>query len=1689
MSDSTLSFAGSEVFRKQLLVRNLEPYSVPGAYTPNQPAVNYETNLTVSNVIDSPNDLVSTNVFAETLYPLNEYGPEGGFGEPIGVNSIASTNNPEGTNQGPYDPNDTVLDLVNEFYIEAAYLKNTWGPEGGYKDLVIITDVQLPAQYFSPYSFIPYWNWSTYSTYNIVFQDDPLGSNGLLSTDSPLMKKGAFYLKELFQDRIDQEIASNTIGLINLDTITDPFTATLIATGQQPLFTKNWKITVPENPALAAVSLANRLTGTYFPASFIPGDYFDEVNPYNNPGQTSEALNVANNLTGGLLSPILNKTRNPSEVFVANTGGGTRSVLFASLNYNKYRPSYNTGLIQGISALFGNLVQQDTPASGGFYVGSNNADPSLIDSPPNEVPVNEFGQQEAAIVYGPQELGILYEGNIGQLQFGLAGKSYTNDGGITGQLVWTSPKYNPNAGWKVGKGADPKFVDEEFNEIQADYNRYRSTDIDFKPGSILDKTQRLVESADQVQGQTRLKHVGNAINQISKVFNDGYKEITKGSQVLSYSDQATGQEAGIEYCRIFQKDTPYFTYADLQKTDGITNAGRRFTYSVFDNTYNLNIAPLRDPGSTNIVDGKVKKYMFSIENLAWRTSNRPGYTYDDLPSCEKGPNGGRIMWFPPYDLKFSDDSKPDFNTTTFLGRPEPIYTYKNTSRSGQLSWTILVDNPSMMNTIIEKQLANVAKERIDSIIDSFFAGCTKYDIYELGIKFNTIPTKDLYTYQQVLNNPRLTTEEYVQTLESIGSNSSGIDNSSSSTGGDGALNINGSSSSVNTDSGNSQLSNQDFEKYVGYGFYFHNDLPDPNTELTVATQPFNVWYNQYLALQGTKYVTSAPEKVYVGNEEFEKSGIPQMFSKVVQGNFNKIQSELLKLMDEAIVDKGGTVSIQLVGSASAPNTPEYNVNLSERRISSVMQWFDAQPTKDGKTFGQYRTEGRLNFVDNQAEGEGISIIKQANDVNDQNAEDAESTIAASVDCTVDIKQKQGNSLVTTSAAQIYSVPAMACRRVVLSKIDVVIPETPDEETIPIEDVKIDINDPGSDKDVSTPTTGLTRNIKPQAEVNIEAKLKDGISKKILRNLFTECDYFEVIKETNPMIYDTIKEKIKYFNPAFHSMTPEGLNARLTFLQQCMRPGQTIPVIGPDGRPKYNDALNTAFGAPPILVLRVGDFYHTKIVPTNLSIQYDPLILDINPEGIGIQPMLAKISIGFNIIGGMGLKEPVQELQNALSFNYYANTEIYDERATATDTKSSEALDKYVVEKLGLTLPPVSSTIVNTPQPKKGQSAIGTLAGASSLDYTVLVDELQSNTKAYIDAYFNYMKQIEQQNNFGILQLTNKEVSFNSGKIAEYTTPTDIKIYGKPNNFESLINTLIDRVKNDVSERKDPIMLALKSDSANFKNKTLREVENKLKEIVVNQNSIISNSVNSTINDFVSVEQNLNYTLRKMDVVINKLDGLLIDTNNPLIYDLSGDTFFGDSSSDQSINYVYLNTNQPEGGVASFFKTMESFNTLMDSKINIPTSFNSDESTLNVDSPLGDVGSNVFLNIEDDRFYLVMSQIFTDTTKKDTLFTDLTSGPDVKNEPEIIPAIKETIDGIASRYKTNYDSELKLFSDLEVSEEFVTIKNYVLPSIGKVVDYTTPPTVDVDVKTKKLKDLYSSQNLNSENTFNGKVTFN
>ena len=159
----------------------------------------------------------------------------------------------------------------------------------------------------------------------------------------------------------------------------------------------------------------------------------------------------------------------------------------------------------------------------------------------------------------------------------------------------------------------------------------------------------------------------------------------------------------------------------------------------------------------------------------------------------------------------------------------------------------------------------------------------------------------------------------------------------------------------------------------------------------------------------------------------------------------------------------------------------------------------------------------------------------------------------------------------------------------------------------------------------------------------------------------EYHFYKKYMEEHPFVFEKLQEKLQYFEPAFHSMTPEGFNARLTFLQQCSRQGKTKTMSDEGGK----TANNLAFGRPPFCVLRLGDFYNQMIVIDSISYDYsisDGLQWDLNPEGNGVQPMLAKININFKFIGGGDITGPVRRLQNAMTFNYYANTSFYDNRA-------------------------------------------------------------------------------------------------------------------------------------------------------------------------------------------------------------------------------------------------------------------------------------------------------------------------------------------------------------------------------------------------------------------------------------------
>jgi hypothetical protein len=1410
MANSPLDFPSTQTFRTRLIVRNLAPY--PKSPRRVTPPTTYEIVQSDLSVIDSPDELIDQPTFANRLYPLNQYGAEGGYEQVRDPGTLQNTN----SNEGEYGVQDAFL---LETGIQEAPEWKRLNPYGdttniidsaeAFSSLEVLTATIAGQSNAQPYpsTFVA----SFYTPSSILLSSSPRGSNGSLSQDSFLAKLGARVLRKEFQDRIAREIKKKTIGRANLFNANSGTDVLGLVTGTIPLIEPNYQITVASNPLVAASDLALRLAGSVIPLSVIPGSYFD---PTINPGQptTSQQLQNAYNNTigqtgvGQFLSQLLGPPKSGSQLFLNNTGAGQKTRLFKNLDFNKYKPDYDRTFLDRLAgAVVGGQANNSE-----YYLGSSSSEPSRILSPSGSLPVDELGREIQSPVFGPTEIAKLYEGETSKnIKLGANGPIYSNGGGIEGGFTWVSPKYKDNAGQLVGPGGDVIREDEDFKDFS--YGPTESTNLRFKPGSILDETQRLVNS--QPDGAKRYQHVGNAIDQVSKIFHDGYKEMTKGSKVLSYIGDI-GQEKGAEYCRVFTKDVPYLQYNDLQKTDGMTTEGRRFSYSVLDKTYNLNIHPNRREGgqdSTNLVTGNegvyAKKYMFSIENLAWRTSNRPGYTVSDLPVCERGPNGGRVMWFPPYDLKFTESSSANWKATDFIGRPEPVYTYNNTNRTGTLSWKIVVDHPSVLNLVVNKVLANENnKERVDSILESFFAGCRKYDLYDLAKKYYTVNPNDIFEIQKELQTRQVPVETIRYVKETV------------------TTNIEGTRDVVTQGIPDSIPS---LSEYQNIGGYFENDYPKPGND----NQNFKSLYPDYTSTQNVDIYTKK-------NAETTK-----FFSTVVTPNFNKLDEVAIKIGELLTKYPGdqNIITLTIDGNASAPANQSYNVLLSERRINSIKQFFidhERTSTFVGK---------RLLLKTGNAQGEsGAPVAYDANNkpitINAQNCSDEKGDGKAPI-------------------KDVFTIRAMACRRALISKIDVKItPVTPDPiitQEPTITPVNQDVDVPKPSTDIITVTDEIERTV-----------IRDNISKRVLRSLLTECDYFETIKEETPMVYDNLREKLKFFNPAFHSTTPEGLNARLTFLQQCLRPGDTIPVVQAEGKLEYNNATNTAFGAPPVLILRVGDFYHSKIIPDGIQLNFEGL--DLNPEGIGIQPMIANVSMNFKFVGGQGLGAAVDRLQNALSFNYYANTEMYDDRADVTDT-SYQVIDKDLLDYFNISVPPPNINFAPTPQTSTNAQTIGTVISATTtesgqtgtIEYQLYMNGFIQSCQDYFQAVLNKSREVFTQYDNGTRQLWTKDRNYTEGNFL-FDTSKDVPLFGKQKNIENVFNPIFTNYISAVDN--ETTLLFDYLDNYNFSDKVIRTLRDNLKKYVKNKNSSFVNSLTTITQTLVDVEQKLINNIAKNNVV-------------------------------------------------------------------------------------------------------------------------------------------------------------------------------------------------------------------------------
>lgn len=1652
---SPLSFDATKVFRDSLLLRNLKPYTKPGSFTPTSAPGTGEITQNDYNVIDSPDVLIDADPFVDDAFVKNVYKPNFVDKDPNYGKAIILP--PKGGEYGPVPPYADAILRFSQTFQQKVYTENLYGPSSGLDDSAgnISTDDRIRNQgptsqnYWDPISFVP----SSYSPYEIILQDNPQGSDGTLSQDSYMQQISAAYLKENLQYKIDQSIEKQTIGRLNFLN-TDPVNISQMLSGKRPLVFRDYKITVGGGLLGTGIDLLQRIGGITFPFSPIPGDYFEQPENQENNAATAVVNTVAGGL-GRLFGLKLNKSQTPSQLFLEYTGEGQKAELDTNISLNKYRPSYTLANSANFINQVGNAITNPLGLfsnSGSFYVGSPESNPTYATSPPGALPKNELGVEVNAPVY-PDALGKQYEGQQSEnFQFGLNGKSYEDGGGVQGGFSWLSPKWEGDAGKNVGPGGKVYGTDPSYDtSISNGLTSTKSTNYTFQPGSILDETQRLIDAVPE-SGPQRFSHVGNAIDQTSKIFSDGYKEMTKGSQVISYIG-AAGQEVGQEYCRIFTKDTPFYQYSDLQRRKWNNEAGniRKSSYSVINGAFDLNIVPYKDTDQNVIHDtggqpnGYVKKYLFSIENLAWRTSSRPGYTYQDLPVCERGPNGGRIMWFPPYDLQFDENTKPEFKTNNFLGRPEPIYTYQNTSRTGTLRWKIIVDHPSVLNLIVNKVLANQTnREVVDSIVNSFFAGCRQYDLYDLAVKYNTIPTNELFYIQQQLNNPNVPDEEIDKLIKPNIQEPVAIKQP--------------------------EANKPEILKYINLGFYFENDCPggapgwDSNTGSFCPTgskgvKSFETLYQNYTS-SSTKQIYQ--QKCVQTNDA--KTSVANFFTDIIEDNYNASEKLLTKVLSMLDNDDAESITISLIGSASAPNTKSYNDRLSKRRIESVRTYIEQW---QGGALGKYLTSSPSRLmVKESALGETTqrTPTQFANTDNPKVYQPAGST---GFGCEgIDFGAPQSESW--------YAARPMACRVVTITNIEVV----PKKTTPPVIDTKYGKKqyDDGQKPQPEKPKPSYTTTV----------GIRENISKKIIRNLLSECDYFQVIKENDPIVFDSIKDRIKYFQPVFHSTTPEGLNSRLTFLQQCMRPGDTIPTVGPDGNMIYNDAINTAFGSPPILVLRIGDFYNTKIVPTNLSFKFENF--DINPEGIGFQPMIAEVNMTFNFIGGSGIAKPIEELQNAISFNFYANTELYDERATATEDTS--ALDKQVVQAILDAQPTLTVNALLFQQQNGNGSTIGKILTVEDLpnnsqsgttSYTQIMDDLKAQTQEYFTQTQNFNTGIVNSYNYGIFQAVLPEFNYTNGSWGQIGgTSTAVNIWGKPTVAETNVNNVFDQLIKDI-ETGD---LGLFSGSGGLSNpnpgdvkltnKQIKVIQNNYKKIVQNLKSNFNSTFTTSIQKIVEAEQNLINTIDKINFVITETNGINTGSDayvngkgEPVIYNITGSTVVDGVTVAQKL-------------IQDFTKVGTDINTFTN---NLKTSgfWQTTYTEVGSYTPVGKNWPTNEKTLTYNREFMVMAQTILDDKTYNEFLDNMVKNIEPKDQTEKVRnRLKEEFDDRRLTYrqeKVGAEELFKTFADN--NQQYLNQYSPYSNGLERVFEFTRTST-PTTVQTTNATNLFSTVNVGSDN---------
>lgn len=740
---------------------------------------------------------------------------------------------------------------------------------------------------------------------------------------------------------------------------------------------------------------------------------------------------------------------------------------------------------------------------------------------------------------------------------------------------------------------------------------------------------------------------------------------------------------------------------------------RLTTYGVMTNNggnFNgfVNITPVGYHDSSHTyktVNGvAVEKCMFSIENLAWKdTFSNWDDDAEEISQEQRGPLGGRIMWFPPYDISFNEQSSARWEENNFIGRGEPMYTYSNTSRVGSLHFKLLIDHPAILDfwnrrkKSQNEQYDGSAKGDGTGSVDDvdskeqellrFFAGC---DILKAGRQGP--PTPPSKPEPKPEPPEETNTNNVIQFFVFYPNNYSGQSDSDivhRVNPIDYLMNGIGAQKQVYYDIFTNGSGDGDFSvdmnakityNGVQYGGY---EMRDKGISIVTAPTTTNhiLPYGQtvkigdtdvillkqlgsgarketemqttdqkWVAWQRRRWYYRVDEKTanQVFNDKESKSYIDKVSYKLNSTGF----TEAVKYWGETIQNKQAIVSFaDFYVAIKGDNSEILKGCYDAERVTMIKKVLSGELGKI-KTI---KCKGRASSQGNNA----------SNNVNNERNQTLAYHRAATI-------QKWLKENINGDGIN-FELGRFKVDKKKYKKQD----DANDKEAKLNRFAFVEICYGGAEVNQASETQVTNEDNSRSVQNDIEYDLNDYDSGNTSNfsvataptRYDDEAKFFERLSDEDPFMTKLLSERVRYFDPVFHSMSPEGFNARLTFLNQCMRQGPTKGALDTFG----GNANNLSFGRAPVCVLRIGDFFNTKIIVTNLTINYDPLTWDLNEEGIGVMPMIADVTLSFNIIGGADLGGPIQRLQNAVSFNYYANTSVYDNRSDLIQYNNGEPI--------------------------------------------------------------------------------------------------------------------------------------------------------------------------------------------------------------------------------------------------------------------------------------------------------------------------------------------------------------------------------------------------------------------------------